>query len=68
MGKVTMGPQRFTYCMPVTLVGTMIDAKPNFMVVASCGEVNAEPPMISVAVLTPWNQGKPDIFCELAFS
>ncbi len=50
MGKVTMGPQRFTYCMPVTLVGTMIDAKPNFMVVASCGEVNAEPPMISVAV------------------
>jgi len=50
MGKVTMGPQRFTYSMPVILVGTMIDAKPNFMVVASCGEVNAEPPMISVAV------------------
>jgi flavin reductase (DIM6/NTAB) family NADH-FMN oxidoreductase RutF len=36
--------------MPVILVGTMIDAKPNFMVVASCGEANAEPPMISVAV------------------
>jgi flavin reductase (DIM6/NTAB) family NADH-FMN oxidoreductase RutF len=50
MDKVVVGPQRFTYLMPVTLVGANVDSKPNFMVVASCGEANAEPPMISVAI------------------
>ncbi len=50
MGKVIMGRQRFTYLMPAVLVGANVDEKPNFLVVASCGEVNAEPPMISVAI------------------
>lgn len=50
MDKVVVGPQRFTYLMPVTLVGANVDSKPNFMVIASCGEANAEPPMISVAI------------------
>lgn len=50
MGKVLMGPQRFTYLMPTILVGTNVEGKANFMTVASCGEVDAEPPMISVAI------------------
>ncbi|MBU2535796.1 MAG: flavin reductase family protein [Chloroflexi bacterium] len=50
MGKVQTGPQRFNYLMPVVLVGTTINDRPNFMTVASCGEVCAEPPMVSVAI------------------
>ena len=36
--------------MPMVLVGANVDGKANFMAVASCGEANAEPPMISVAI------------------
>ena len=50
MGKVKTGPQRFNYLMQVVLVGTVIDGRPNFITVASCGEVCAEPPMVSVAI------------------
>ena len=50
MSKVTMGPQTLMYPKPTVLVGTNIDDKPNFMAVAWCGIVNADPPMISVAI------------------
>lgn len=50
MGKVVLGPQRFNCVMPTVLVGTNVDDKPNFLAIASCGEVCAEPPTVSVAV------------------
>ncbi|MBA7666385.1 Flavoredoxin [subsurface metagenome] len=50
MGKVTMGPQTLIYPMPVLLVGSNVDDKPNFMTVAWGGIANGEPPMISVAI------------------
>ncbi len=50
MRKVLMGPQTLIYPMPAALVGANVDDKPNFMTAAWCGIVNAEPPMISVAI------------------
>ena len=50
MGKVSMGPQTSIYPMPVLLIGTKVDGKPNFMNAAWAGIANGEPPMISVAV------------------
>ena len=50
MGKILMGPQTLIYPMPVLLIGSKVDAKPNFMAVAWGGIANGEPPMISVAI------------------
>lgn len=50
MGKIVMGPQTLVYPMPVLLVGSNVDDKPNFMTVAWGGIANSEPPMISVAI------------------
>ena len=50
MNKVSMGPKTLIYPMPVLLIGTKIDGKPNFMAAAWVGIANGEPPMISVAV------------------
>ncbi len=50
MGKIAMGPQTLIYPMPVLLIGSNVDDKPNFMVVAWGGIANGEPPMISVAI------------------
>ncbi|MDD5287552.1 MAG: flavin reductase family protein [Dehalococcoidales bacterium] len=50
MTKVQLGPQPSLYPMPVVMVGTNIDGKPNFMTVAWCGIVNGSPPMISIAI------------------
>jgi len=50
MGKILMGPKTLLYPMPVILVGTHVDEKPNFMAVAWCGIANGEPPMVSVAI------------------
>jgi flavin reductase (DIM6/NTAB) family NADH-FMN oxidoreductase RutF len=50
MGKILMGPQTLIYPMPVLLVGSNVNNKPNFMAVAWGGIANGEPPMISVAI------------------
>lgn len=50
MDKILMGPQTLIYPMPVLLVGSNVDDKPNFMAVAWGGIANSEPPMISVAI------------------
>jgi flavin reductase (DIM6/NTAB) family NADH-FMN oxidoreductase RutF len=50
MGKIAMGPQTLIYPMPVLLIGSNVDDKPNFMVAAGGGIANVEPPMISVAI------------------
>lgn len=45
-----MGPKMLPYPRPTFLVGSSVDGKPNFMVVAAAGAANVEPPMISVAI------------------
>lgn len=50
MGRIPMGSQKWLYPTPILLVGANIDDKPNFFVVAWCGLVNREPPMISIAI------------------
>ena len=49
--------------MPVTLLGTKINDKPNFMTLAWVTRVNANPPLFAVAVNKVhssrlWYQGK----------
>lgn len=50
MSKIAMGPQTLIYPMPVLLIGSNVDDKPNFMTAAWGGIANGEPPMISVAI------------------
>lgn len=52
MGKVLLGPQRLICPTPVVMVGAVVNGKPNFMTVAYCGIVCADPPMISVGIRT----------------
>ncbi len=48
--KVKLGSNAFVYPMPVTLVGTMIGGKANFMTVAWMNRVNAHPPLVAVCI------------------
>ena len=48
MEKIKLGAKNLLYPMPTTLVGTLVDGKPNFLAIAWCGIVAAKPPMISV--------------------
>jgi flavin reductase (DIM6/NTAB) family NADH-FMN oxidoreductase RutF len=50
MSKIALGPQTLIYPMPVLLIGSNVDDKPNFMVAAWGGIANGEPPMISVGI------------------
>jgi len=50
MEKINIGPNVFTQAMPVTLLGTKIDDKVNFMTLAWVTRVNANPPLFAVAV------------------
>ncbi len=50
MTKVTKGPQTSLYPLPVLLIGTMVDGKPNFMASAWGSIAEAEPPMLSVSI------------------
>lgn len=50
MGKIAMGPRTLVYPTPATLVGAMVDGKPNFMTVAWCGIACSTPPMVAVAI------------------
>jgi flavin reductase (DIM6/NTAB) family NADH-FMN oxidoreductase RutF len=48
--KVTKGPQTWLFPLPALLIGTVVDGKPNFMTAAWGSIVNAEPPMLAVAI------------------
>lgn len=50
MAKLNIGPNVFTQTMPVTLLGTEIDGKPNFMALGWVTRVNANPPLFGAAV------------------
>jgi flavin reductase (DIM6/NTAB) family NADH-FMN oxidoreductase RutF len=50
MVKVNFNPRTTAYPMPVTLVGTKVDGKPNFMAVAWFTKVNSNPPMMVVSL------------------
>jgi len=50
MKKRDIGANTFVYPMPVTLLGTLVSGKANFMALGWLSRVNANPPMIGVAV------------------
>lgn len=50
MPKVKIGPQTMLFPTPTTLVGAVVDGKPNFLAIAWCGIVSSNPPMISVSL------------------
>uniref|UniRef100_A0A832EJJ6 Flavin reductase family protein n=1 Tax=Desulfacinum infernum TaxID=35837 RepID=A0A832EJJ6_9BACT len=49
-GKQSLGSQVFLYPMPVVLVGTQVEGKPNFMTVGWVSRVNFKPPLLAIAV------------------
>jgi flavin reductase (DIM6/NTAB) family NADH-FMN oxidoreductase RutF len=50
MEKINIGSNTFIYPMSVTLLGSIVDGKPNFMPLGWVSRVNANPPMIAVGV------------------
>ncbi|HZK31273.1 MAG TPA: flavin reductase family protein [Methanoregula sp.] len=50
MGKISAGRNVFMYPMPVTLLGTLVDKKPDFMALGWVTRVNANPPTIGCGV------------------
>ncbi len=50
MGKISAGRNVFIYPMPVTLLGTLVDGKPDFMTLGWVTRVNANPPTIGCGV------------------
>ncbi len=50
MEKIKIDTNAFVYPMPMTLVGSLVQGKANFMAVAWVSRVNFRPPMIAVAL------------------
>ncbi|MFH0974200.1 MAG: flavin reductase family protein [Spirochaetota bacterium] len=50
MEKVKIDNNAFVYPMPMTIVGTVVDGKANFMAVGWITRVNFKPPMIAIAL------------------
>ena len=50
MAKTRINENAFTYPMPVVLVGTLVEDRPNFMAVAWVTRVNSKPPMIGITL------------------
>jgi flavin reductase (DIM6/NTAB) family NADH-FMN oxidoreductase RutF len=50
MGKIAIDENAFTYPMPMVLVGTFVNERPNFMAAGWVTRVNFRPPMIAVAL------------------
>jgi len=50
MQKCSAGQNVFLYPMPVTLLGTLVNGKPDFMTLGWVSRVNANPPMIGCGV------------------
>lgn len=53
MNKTTLGPQTLIYPLPVLIIGTTVDGKPNFMTASWGGVANSDPPMLSVGIRHP---------------
>jgi len=50
MEKIKIDSNAFVYPMPMTIVGAVVDGRPNFMAAAWVTRVNFKPPMIMVAL------------------
>jgi flavin reductase (DIM6/NTAB) family NADH-FMN oxidoreductase RutF len=50
MEKINIGSNVFVYPMPISLVGAMVEGRPNFMAVGWVCRVNRTPPIIAVAL------------------
>src|SRR5512145_241116 len=50
MEKIKIDANAFVYPMPMTIVGAVVDGKPNFLAAAWVTRVNFKPPMILVAL------------------
>ena len=50
MNKIDIGTQISIYPMSVTLLGTMVEGRANFMALGWVSRVNAEPPMLAASV------------------
>jgi flavin reductase (DIM6/NTAB) family NADH-FMN oxidoreductase RutF len=50
MSKINIGSRVTPYPMPVTLVGTLVDNRVNFMTAAWIGRMNYEPPIWSAGI------------------
>lgn len=50
MHKIELGTQISIYPMPVTLLGTMVEGRANFMALGWVSRVNTEPPMLAASV------------------
>jgi flavin reductase (DIM6/NTAB) family NADH-FMN oxidoreductase RutF len=50
MAKITIDENAFTYPMPMVVVGTLVNKRPNFMAVGWVTRVNFKPPMIAIAL------------------
>jgi len=50
MNKMAIGNKNYLYPNPTILVGTTVNAKPNFLNVSYAGIVNREPAMISISL------------------
>jgi flavin reductase (DIM6/NTAB) family NADH-FMN oxidoreductase RutF len=48
--KINIGNNVFVYPMPVTLVGTQVDGRVNFMAVGWISRVNGNPPYIGIGI------------------
>ena len=51
MEKVKIDKNAFVYPMPMTIVGAVVDGKPNFLAAAWVTRVNFKPPMIMVGMI-----------------
>jgi flavin reductase (DIM6/NTAB) family NADH-FMN oxidoreductase RutF len=50
MEKIKIDANAFVYPMPMTIVGAVVDGRPNFLAAAWVTRVNFKPPMIMVAL------------------
>jgi len=50
MSMKKMGARHFVYPQPAALVGANVDGKPNYLVVAWCGVMQATPPLVYVSI------------------
>ena len=48
--KIPVDDNAFVYPMPMTVVGTVVKGRPNFMAVGWVTRVNFKPPLIAVAL------------------
>ena len=50
MKKISINTHTFPYPMPMVIVGTIVDDKPNFMPVGWVSRVNFKPPLICMGM------------------